>query len=115
MKKYLCIDQGLRNAFIKDREVNEDNLGFVIENVVGFHLFLFAKNEDLKLFYFRRESEVDFILKNEHARFIEVKYGKRKEFRFPEFAETKIIVTRDVFEKRDRVLLIPSWLFLLIV
>jgi hypothetical protein len=76
-KKFLIIDQGLRNAVLKDYEIKEDNLGFILENVVGINLFLFCKRNDMKLYYWRINDEVDFVISDEEVIPVEVKYKKR--------------------------------------
>lgn len=73
-KKFLVIDQGLRNAILKDYEVKEINLGFILENVVGINLFLFSRKEDKKISYWKVNDEVDFIISNRDVIPVEVKY-----------------------------------------
>ena len=123
MKKYLCIDQGLRNALMKDYEISESNLGFIIENIIGLHLFKIAKKRDLKLFYFRNNGEIDFVVKNEKFIPIEVKYRetiKNGDLRIIKsiVEENKldfgIVVTKNEFKFNDKILFIPAWLFLFV-
>lgn len=76
-KKFLVIDQGLRNAILKDYEVKEDNLGFVFENLIGVALFLFCKKNDVKLNYWKPNDEVDFVISGKEIIPVEAKYKNR--------------------------------------
>lgn len=76
-KKYLVIDQGLRNAILKDYEVKEENIGFVLENVIGIHLFLHLKRKEKKLFYWKSNDEIDYIVTNKEITPVEVKYKNK--------------------------------------
>lgn len=75
-KKFLVIDQGLRNAVLKEYEIREENLGFVLENVIGINLFLHCKRNDKKLYYWKINDEIDFVISNKEEKAIpvEVKY-----------------------------------------
>lgn len=119
MKKFLIIDQGLRNAILKDYELKADNIGFIIENVIGVHLTRH------KLFYLRTNGEVDFILKkNDLLIPIEVKYSANPEInktfiRFLSKNKLKhgIIVTKNIFKKETignkELYFLPAWMILL--
>ena len=122
MKKYCCIDQGLRNAITKEFELNENNIGFVVENVVGIHLHSNAKQYNKKLFYVKNGGEIDFLLKNKEVLPIEVKYKENiKENEITtllKFVETNnckwgIVVTKNLYKKSGKILFVPAWLFLL--
>ncbi len=76
-KKFLCVDQGLRNSMLRDYEVKEDNEGFIIENMVGVHSFINCLRNDRKMTYLRSNGEIDFVLKNRETLVIEVKYKDR--------------------------------------
>ncbi|MBE0478025.1 DUF4143 domain-containing protein, partial [Candidatus Aerophobetes bacterium] len=76
-KKFLVIDQGLRNAILKDYEVKEDNLGFIFENVIGIALFLFCKKNYANLNYWKPNDEVDFVISDKEIIPVEAKYKKR--------------------------------------
>jgi predicted AAA+ superfamily ATPase len=127
-KKYLCVDQGLRNALLSEHELKEDNVGFVIENVVGSHTYLECKRKKLKLMYHRVNDEVDFIVGNKALVPIEVKYKEsidKKELKpllkFMEEHGCKeaFVITKDIFERRvldDKTLVfVPACLYLLTV
>ena len=76
-KKYLCADQGLRNALLAEYEIREDNEGFVAENIIGMHLYLSAAGSKKQVFYWKNDGEVDFIVKGRDAILVEVKYRNR--------------------------------------
>ncbi len=119
-KKFLVVDQGIRNAIMKDYEIKIENAGFVVENVVGIHAF-----HQGKLFYLRTNGEVDFILKKDKKIIpIEVKYSNTPtltktfvEFIIQNKLDYGIIVTKNVFKKEKRedkiIYFIPAWLFIL--
>lgn len=123
MKKYLATDQGLRNALMKDYALKEDNIGFVIENSIGAHLSLLAKERDAHVFYLKRNSEVDFIYVDKNTMAIEIKYRKKPEIKsgvvkmLKPITNKAIVITKDILkrEKRNGIdfLFIPAWIFLL--
>ena len=76
-KKYLCSDQGLRNALLAEYEVREDNEGFIAENVVGMHLHQAAVRSGDRVFYSLQGSDIDFVVKGEGTLLVEVKYKNR--------------------------------------
>lgn len=76
-KKYLCVDQGLRNALLAEYEVREDNEGFVAENVVGMHLHLAASRQGMRVFYSLQGGEIDFVVIGDGTLLVEVKYRNR--------------------------------------
>lgn len=73
-KKYLCIDQGLRNATLLDYLIKEENVGLIVENIVGLHLWYCAKSTNARLMYYKTNDEIDFIFQGKEAIPIEVKY-----------------------------------------
>jgi len=125
-KKFLVIDQGLRNAVLKDYEVKETNLGFILENVVGINLLLFCKKNNMKLYYWRINDEVDFVISDKDIIPVEVKYKSRitesdksklKNFVRKFKKDKAFLITKDFYgqEKFDKGLLyfIPAEIFLL--
>jgi predicted AAA+ superfamily ATPase len=118
MKKFLVIDQGLRNAILKDYELRVENMGFVIENVVGVYL----SGHDLS--YLRTNGEIDFIVREKSPIPIEVKYSESPalsrtflNFLSRNGIEFGVVVTKNTFEKRgvdDKIIyFIPAWALLL--
>jgi predicted AAA+ superfamily ATPase len=127
-KKYLFLDQGIRNALLKDYSIKEENLGFVMENVIGVALYHMAKERGANLFYHKTNGEVDFILQGTEAVPYEVKYRSvidKKDVRniiaFLKKAGLNkgVLVTKEhlMNEKAEGCDLsyIPAWAFLLII
>jgi len=76
-KKYLCSDQGLRNALLAEHALTSDNEGLVVENVVGMHLFMAAARSGRQVFYWKEDGDVDFVVKGREPLLVEVKYRNR--------------------------------------
>jgi len=126
-KKFLLLDQGIRNAILKEYEIREENLGFVIENVVGNRLYLISKEKNRNLFYWKINDEVDFVLRGEKILPVEVKYRDEikpkdikgllnfmEKFKVKEgFVITKSLLKREKM-KGKFLYFIPCWLFLLL-
>lgn len=124
MKKFLSIDQGLRNAILKDYKVKEENAGFIIENLIGLKCFALKPSN---VFYWRVNGEIDFILRDKEILPIEVKYKNnilKKDFlEHLNFMGNKklkkgIIITKDLYSREiienKEIYFIPAWLFLLL-
>ncbi len=119
-KKFLVVDQGIRNAALKNVTLKQADLGFIAENVVGVHLF-----KQGEVFYFRVNGEVDFVLKTDGGLIpIEVKYREDPrytdtllEFMDEHKLSEGVIVTKDLFKQEKiagkQIYYIPLWLFLL--
>lgn len=127
-KKFLILDQGLRNAILREHQIREENAGFVLENLIGSKLFYSSKLKNENLFYWRINDEVDFIAKNKEALPVEVKYRseiKPKDlkgllnFMKKSRASKGVVVTKDVLKREkideNEILFIPAWLFLLTI
>lgn len=123
-KKFLIVDQGLRNAILKDYEIREENIGFVIENLIGARLFFDCKQRGENLFYWRINEEVDFVIRGVLP--VEIKYrdwvsnGEIKgllEFMEKFNYDRGMVITRDTLKREmingKKVSFIPAWLFLL--
>lgn len=128
-KKFLVIDQGLRNAILKDYQVKEDNIGFIIENLIGLKLFFQAKKENKNLCYWKVNGEIDFVVSSSTGKDIlpvEVKY--RNEIRERELkgffnlverneCERGIVITKNFYKRQKirgkQILFVPAWLYLL--
>lgn len=122
-KKFLCIDQGLRNAALKDFQLREENIGFIIENIIGLKCALF---EYKNVFYLKNNGEIDFILKDKEILPIEVKYrshiSQKDLSHLLLFMEKKkinkgIVITKDIYQIKNlenkEIFFLPAWLFLL--
>lgn len=119
-KKYLCLDQGLRNAVFKDYEIKMDNIGFIVENVIGVYLSFQGKT-----FYFRNNGEIDYVFSGRTLLPVEVKYSNHPTLNkeFVNFMDNHslregVIVTKDSFKTETvgtkKIHFIPAWLFLTI-
>ena len=74
-KKFLVIDQGIRNAMLKDYEVRENNEGLIAENIAGIYLHRICEKSDGSIYYWRNREEIDFILlRGKDMVPVEVKY-----------------------------------------
>ena len=130
-KKFLCVDQGLRNSLLKLYEVKEDNEGALIENVIGVHCYVQSFKKEEKIMYYRTDNtfeEVDFVVKNDKNILIEAKYREKisDEYISKLIKITKdlnfnkvYIVTKDEFRiiKQDNgeIILIPALIFCLFI
>ena len=126
-KKFLAIDQGVRNALLKNYEIKENNIGFIIENTVGIHIFKLTKKKNIKFFYFRENGEIDFVVKNDNKLIpIEVKYREHPtnsdlktllKFAGKNNCEEGIVITKNLIKEEKiekcKIRFIPIWLFLL--
>lgn len=125
-KKFLVMDQGLRNAVLKDYELKEDNLGFIVENVIGKELYAYCRKHDMNLYYWRVNGEVDYVVKGKKNVFIEVKYKENVTNKNLKSvaglmekgeADKCVIVSKNLFEQRtigeNKIQIVPAWLFLL--
>lgn len=127
-KKFLVIDQGIRNAILKNYQVKEENIGFIVENLIGLKCFLQSKKRNAQVFYWRINDEIDFIMKDKSAPGglpIEVKYKAQIDRRDIKglinfMKKTKIskgmVITKDFYRKErfagKEISFIPAWLFL---
>lgn len=122
-KKYLCIDQGLRNATLLEYEIKEDNVGFIIENLVGLHLWYETRKPNVRLMYHKINDEIDFIFQeNKKIIPIEVKYrenikdsdvAKLKDFVNRFNLEKGFVLTKDLFKVEGNVFFVPVIFYLL--
>jgi predicted AAA+ superfamily ATPase len=120
MKKFLLIDQGLRNALMKEYVLKEDNRGFIVENLVGITLALAFKN----VTYWKEQTyDVDFVANGIP---VEVKFQNaivEKDYRgVTKFLERYkkdygVVVTKDLSGEKNiggkKIRFVPFWLFLL--
>jgi len=125
-KKYLTIDQGLRNAVLKDYEIKEENEGFIIENLVGIYLWQECQKRNKNLFYWRINGEVDFIIRDKGLSEVEVKYRnniKQNDLKNVynliqnNIIDVSFIVTKNLLKKetigRHNIYFIPAVLYLI--
>jgi len=132
-EKIYVLDAGIRNgiidylddALIKD----EDELGTVVEGVIFDHLirlkFNLEKGPEPEIFYWKDKKEIDFVLQVKRKPIpIESKYRKRISgdvyesidyFLSENNAPFGIIVTKNDFKIKSKIIEIPLWVFLLMV
>lgn len=124
MKKAYASDSGISSSLANyDRKIFEypENLGKIIETIVFNHCA-----QKYKTYFWRnkQKKEVDIIIETSTGILpIEVKYQNQlneKDFENIRFFMQKnkikqgIVVTKDIFEQKKDLILIPCWLFLLI-
>lgn len=124
-RKFLIIDQGLRNAVLRNYQLKEDNLGFVVENTIGIQMYLTYSVKNKNVFYYRINDEIDFVIGDENPVPVEVKYRenidppKRQLLNFMQKfnSKTGIIITKNLLKREeitDKIINhIPAWLFLI--
>jgi len=125
MKKYLLSDQGIRNGILKEYVIKEENLGFIVENVVGIYLARFCDSKKLNLNYVRNNGEIDFIV-SDQGRAIPVEVKTSDKFKVSQlmkkFVNDKgspfgVVITQRLageFETDGiKVRAIPLWILLL--
>lgn len=132
-RKVYVTDTGVRNASIGslDGRILEDprQLGSVVECFVLSHLmrlrFILEPSPSPKIFYWHNRREVDFVLELKGAILpIEVKYTNSisnddligindfiRTFKVP----FGVVLSKDIFEIRRNILIIPVWLFSLMI
>ncbi|HLC31814.1 MAG TPA: ATP-binding protein [Candidatus Nanoarchaeia archaeon] len=132
-EKIYVLDPGIRNGiigFIDDTLINNDTeLGFVVESVLFDHLirlkFNLEPGPEPEIFYWKNKKEIDFVLPvKKKAIPIESKFRNRirqdtlqsiEDFIKEKDSPFGIVVTKEEFRVENKVLLIPLWLFLLMI
>ena len=127
-KKLSVLDNGIQNSLLKQKIINSDLEGHIIESMVDFNFRLLCEKENYKQFYYRNsdKEEIDIIIdKNINIVPIEVKYTNQIENSdlkvINKFiaehenssinkAEFGIIVTKDILKKEGFLYFIPYWL-----
>ena len=124
--RYIVVDTGIRNSLEFNRELSQDDIGYLVEGVVQQHVLWHAARELWEVFFWLDKVEVDIVVKIGRTLIpIEVKYQNEPSmgdlkglFRFMERYKVKkgFVITKDKLskEKRDgkEILFIPLWLFL---
>lgn len=127
-KKFLCTDQGLRNALLREYEIREDNEGFIIENIVGMHAYIASMAKGKKLMYLKTNGDIDFVVRDSKTVLLESKYRANISERDIKKVEDAMkmtdckeayIITKDDFRtiklRTGRIVLIPALVFCLFV
>lgn len=128
-KKLSILDNGIRNSLLKQKEIDNNLAGHIMESIVNFDFRLLCEKENYKQFYYRNsdKEEIDVIIdRNIDIIPIEVKYTNQIENsdlkvinRFIEENGNKeigkarfgIIITKDILKKDGNLYFIPYWLF----
>lgn len=127
-KKLSILDNGIQNSLLKQKNIDDNLAGHIIESMVDFDFRLLCEKENYKQFYYRNpdKEEIDIIIdRNIDIIPIEVKYTNQIENsdlkvinKFIESHQDKkinqakfgIIVTKDILKKDGNLYFIPYWL-----
>lgn len=127
-KKLSILDNGIQNSLLKQKDIDSDLAGHIVESMVDFDFRLLCEKENYKQFYYRNsdKKEIDIIIdRNIDIIPIEVKYTNQiensdlkvinkfiKEYKDKGINQTKfgIIVTKDILKKEGDLYFIPYWL-----
>ena len=127
-KKLSILDNGIQNSLLKQKDIDNDMAGHIVEAMVDFDFRLLCKRENYKQFYYRNSNkeEIDMIIdRNVDIVPIEVKYTNQIESsdlrvinRFIEEHYNKgineakfgIVITKDILKKDGNLYFIPYWL-----
>ncbi len=127
-KKLSILDNGIQNSLLKQKDIDSNLAGHIIESMVDFDFRLLCEKENYKQFYYRNtdKEEIDIIIdRNIDIIPIEVKYTNQIENsdlkainKFIEEHQNKginhvkfgIIITKDVLKKEGNLYFVPYWL-----
>jgi uncharacterized protein len=131
--KVYVLDAGIRNGVVDYLDENlikdENELGRVVEGVLFDHLIRFKFNlergPEPEIFYWKDKKEIDFILQIKRKPIpIESKfrtkisgevYDSIELFLSENNSPFGLVVTKDTFKVRNKIIEIPLWVFLLMV
>ena len=127
-KKISILDNGIQNSLLKQKNIDNDLAGHIVESMVDFDFRLLCEKENYKQFYYRNsdKEEIDIIIdRNIDIIPIEVKYTNQiessdlkainkfiEEHYNKKINQTKfgIIITKDILKKEGNLYFIPYWL-----
>lgn len=127
-KKLSILDNGIQNSLLKQKNIDNDLAGHIVEAMVDFDFRLLCERENYKQFYYRNsdKEEIDIIIdRNIDIIPIEVKYTNQIENsdikainKFIEENQDKeinkakfgIVITKDILKKEENLYFIPYWL-----
>ena len=127
-KKISVLDNGIRNSLLKQKTVDSEIAGHIVESMVDFDFRLLCEKENYKQFYYRNsdKEEIDLIIdRNIDIIPIEVKYTNQIESsdlkvikKILDEHQTKginqakfgIVVTKDILKKEGNIYCVPYWL-----
>lgn len=132
-EKIYVLDAGIRNGiidYLDDTLVKDnDELGIVVEGILFDHLIRFKfnleKGPEPEIFYWKNKKEIDFILVVKRKPIpIESKFRKKiprniyesiEEFSKENESPFGVIITKDEFSIKGKIIEIPLWAFLLMI
>ena len=127
-KKISILDNGIQNSLMKQKEIDDNLAGHIVESMVDFDFRLLCERENYSQYYYRNtdKEEIDIILDRKIDIVpIEVKYTNQIEGKdlknINNFIETHknasinrtkfgIIITKDIYKKEGNLYFIPYWL-----
>ena len=127
-KKLSILDNGIQNSLLKQKKIDSDIEGHIVESMVDFDFRLLCEEENYKQFYYRNtdKEEIDLVIdRNIDIIPIEVKYTNQIERsdlkvinKFIEEHKNKtidkakfgIVITKDILKKEGKLYFIPYWL-----
>lgn len=127
-KKLSVLDNGINNSLLKQKIIDNDTIGHIVESMVDFDFRLLCEKENYKLFYYRNsdKEEIDIIIDRKIDLIpIEVKYTNQIENsdlkvinkfidehtnKILNQAKFGIVITKDILKKEGSLYFIPYWL-----
>lgn len=127
-KKISILDNGIQNSLLKQKDIDTDLAGHIVESMVDFDFRLLCEKENYKQFYYRNsdKEEIDIVIdRNIDIIPIEVKYTNQIEGsdfkvinKFIEEHQGKginqarfgIVVTKNILKKDGNLYFVPYWL-----
>ena len=127
-KKISILDNGIKNSLLKQKSIDNNLEGHIVESMVDFDFRLLCEKENYKQFYYRNtaKEEIDIIIdRNIDIIPIEVKYTNQiessdlkvikkfiKEHQNKQMNKVKfgIVITKDILKKEEELYFIPYWL-----
>lgn len=127
-KKLSILDNGIQNSLLKRKKLTNNDVGHIIESTFSFDMRLLCEKENYSQFYYRNseKEEIDIILDRKIDIIpIEVKYtnqiDKSDIVTINKFIDKNrnnkvgkvnygIIITKDIYMKKDNLYYIPYWL-----
>ena len=127
-KKMSILDNGIQNSLLKQKNIDANLAGHIVESMVDFDFRMLCEKENFKQYYYRNtdKEEIDLIIdRNIDIIPIEVKYTNQIENtdlkainKFIDEHKNKginqvkfgIVVTKDILKKEGSLYFIPYWL-----
>lgn len=127
-KKLSILDNGIQNSLLKQKDIDNNLAGHIVESMVDFDFRLLCERENYKQFYYRNsdKEEIDIIIdRNIDIIPIEVKYTNQiensdlkainkfiKEHQDKGLNQAKfgLVITKDILKKEGNLYFVPYWL-----